>query len=335
VQIWWCYVLASAVGMTYCSVMVDTLVADVTMRPDVLPSERLGATGMLVPELRAEIRRIDDRRNALSVALLWGMVAVVVLGACWVNLWWSYLVAFVVMGPIYVRFAILMHEATHKLLFTNKSVNDWVGTWLLAYPSWTPISIYRRGHMSHHRSEFGPDEPDMAFYGGYRCDRATLRRRLVRDAVGISGWKNFWPLLCAVGKRSSQRVAGSILAVQVGLWALMWVATGRWWIYPLLWWLPWMTQWRVLNRLRAISEHGGLEANSDRRATTHNVNQSLLARLWLVPYNTGWHLAHHVDMGVPWRNLPKFHAELVASGYVTEGITYRSYLALWRALSAG
>ena len=66
-----------------------------------------------------------------------------------------------------------------------------------------------------------------------------------------------------------------------------------------------MTQWRVINRLRAIAEHGGLEASPDRRVTTHNVRQSRIARFWFVPYNTGWHLAHHVDMGVPWRNLPR------------------------------
>ena len=94
-----------------------------------------------------------------------------------------------------------------------------------------------------------------------------------------------------------------------------------------------MTQWRVINRLRAIAEHGGLEASPDRRATTHNVRQSWLARFWFVPYNTGWHLAHHVDMGVPWRNLPRYHAELERAGYVTEGITYPSYRALWSALS--
>ena len=99
----------------------------------------------------------------------------------------AYLAAFLLMGPMYARFAILMHEAAHKLLFTNKRANDWVGTWLIAYPTWTPISIYRRGHFAHHKEEFGPREPDIAFYGGYRCDRRTLRRRLVRDAVGISG----------------------------------------------------------------------------------------------------------------------------------------------------
>ena len=99
----------------------------------------------------------------------------------------------------------------------------------------------------------------------------------------------------------------------------------------MFWWLSWMTQWRVLNRLRAIAEHGGMEAGKDRRVTTHNVRQHWLARLWFVPYNTGWHLAHHVDMGVPWRHLPAYHAELCRAGYVTDGLTYPSYLALWRA----
>jgi fatty acid desaturase len=95
-----------------------------------------------------------------------------------------------------------------------------------------------------------------------------------------------------------------------------------------------MTQWRVLNRLRAIAEHGGLEAGSDRRVTTHNVRQGWLARFWFVPYNTGWHLAHHVDMGIPFRNLPAFHTELERAGYITEGLTYPNYRSLWRALAS-
>jgi fatty acid desaturase len=252
----------------------------------------------------------------------------------WIDNPFVYLLAFILMGPMYARFAILMHESAHKLLFTDKRANDWVGTWLIAYPTWTPISLYRRGHFAHHKEEFGPREPDIAFYGGYRCDRATLRRRLFRDGVGISGWKNFTPLFKSLKNPAFRPVSLSILAVQAFLWAVMWVTTGRWWIYPLLWWLPWMTQWRVINRLRAIAEHGGLEASADRRVTTHNVRQSWLARFWFVPYNTGWHLAHHVDMGVPFRNLPAFHAELERAGYITPSLTYPNYRSLWRALSS-
>ncbi len=300
-------------------------------RPDVLPTDRLSATGMALPELRAKYRTIADARNVVSVAGLWLATALIVeLGVRVGNLWLT-LACFVAMGPIHARFAILMHEAAHKLLFTAKRWNDWVGTWLLAYPAMVPISIYRRSHFAHHREEFGPDEPDIAFYSGYPGRPRDLVRRLARDAVGISGYKNFKVLVLATRSKQGRTVAVPILAVQVVLFAAMWAATGAWWAYPLFWWLSWMTQWRVLNRLRAIAEHGGMTRSRDRRVTTHCVRQSWIARLWFVPYNTGWHLAHHVDMGVPWRHLPAFHAELKAAGYVTDELTYPSYFALWRA----
>jgi fatty acid desaturase len=136
--------------------MATTMVADKAARPDVLPTERLQANGMARPPLRADLRRIDDGRNAVTVAGLWVWVAVIIGGATWVDRWWAYLIAFLLMGPIYARFAILMHEAAHKLLFTDKRVNNWVGTWLVAYPAWTPIGLYRRGHFAHHKEEFGP-----------------------------------------------------------------------------------------------------------------------------------------------------------------------------------
>lgn len=314
--------------------MTATLVPDVTVRPFVLPSDRLLESGKCRPQFRQNLRSINDPRNIISVALLWawpvGMVAV----AVWTGNIVVYMAAFVLMGPVHARFAILMHEAAHKLLFTGKRYNDWVGTWLIAYPALVPINLYRRGHFAHHKEEFGPNEPDMGYYGGYRCDRRTLGRRLIRDAVGISGWKNLVPLVKSVRYPAYRRTSFSILGVQATIWGVSWLATGRWWIYPALWLAPWMTQWRVINRLRAIAEHGGMEAGTDRRVTTHNVRQSWLARFWMVPYNTGWHLAHHVDMGIPFRNLPAFHAELERAGYVTDGLTYPNYRALWKDLSA-
>ncbi|HEX3840047.1 MAG TPA: fatty acid desaturase family protein [Acidimicrobiales bacterium] len=314
--------------------MTATMVPDLAVRPSVLPTDRLLANGMARPDLRQDLRRINDVRNTLSVIGLWAWVAAMIGVAVWVNNPFLYLAVFILMGPIHARFAILMHEAAHKLLFSNKRINDWVGTWVIAYPALVPIQIYRRGHFAHHKHEFGPEEPDMAYYGGYRCDTRTLARRLVRDAVGISGWKNLVPLLKSVKVKAYRKISVPILGMQVGLWAVSWVAAGRWWIYPAFWLAPWMTQWRVINRLRAIAEHGGMEAGDDRRVTTHNVRQSWLARFWIVPYNTGWHLAHHVDMGIPFRNLPKFYAELERAGYVTPGITYPNYIALWKDLAS-
>ena len=54
-----------------------------------------------------------------------------------------------------------------------------------------------------------------------------------------------------------------------------------------------------------------------------------------MPFHIGWHLAHHVDAGVPMAHLPKLHAELRRAGYVTDGLEYRSYTSLWRKLASG
>ena len=113
------------------------------------------------------------------------------------------------------------------------------------------------------------------------------------------------------------------------------VASGHWWVYPVLWLGPFLTVWRVINRLRSIAEHGGMQMSSDRRETTHSVAQSITARLFLVPYCIGWHLAHHVDSGVPFRHLPSYHRALREAGYVDATFEYPSYRAIWSALSAG
>ena len=309
--------------------------------PDVLPTASLGAGGRPVGPLRDELYRIPDLANVGHVVGVWLQS----VGVLWVAsrladrtaapvdvvIW---VVAFALMGRAMVRFSILGHEAAHRLLFSNRRANDVVGGWLTAYPAFVPLEAYRRGHMAHHKEEFGPTEPDIALYAGYPITKDSWHRKLRRDADGETGWKNLRLLLHALVSTTARPVALRIVMWQVALFGGLWLLTGRWWAYPLMWFLPWMTLWRILNRLRAVAEHGGLRASKDRRVTTHHVEQSWLARFWMVPYNTGWHLAHHVDIGVPFAHLPRLHAELVDAGYVRPGLTWPTYRALWRHASS-
>jgi fatty acid desaturase len=302
--------------------------------PLVLPTDRLNERAKPRPFLRDELRRIPNVRNVFNVVSVWAQSFGVIALACWIDHPVAWIAAFFLMGRAFALYAILSHEAAHRLLFSKKRINDVVGRWGLAYPAFVPLDAYRRSHFAHHKDEFGPHEPDLNLYNGYPVTRSSMARKLRRDAIGISGWKNLRGLLFALKSRNARPLALRILAVQVVLFAGLGLATGRWWIYPALWLAPWMTVWRVINRLRSIAEHGGMTRSSDRRLTTHVVRQSWLARFWMVPFNTGWHLAHHVDMGVPFQNLPRLHTELVASGWVVDELTYPSYPALWRALAA-
>ena len=310
--------------------------------PDVLPTDRLGPNGMPLPGVREGLRGIHDGRNTANVALVWLEPAAMLALVCWWTpglplpmavLVWA--LAFLLMGRTFARLSILGHEAAHRLLFSNQRTNDLVGAWLCDYPAFVPFEAYRRQHMAHHRDELGPDEPDLNLYRGYPSGRASFLRKLARDACGISGWKNLRPLFLALGRPSARPTALRIIDVQLALFVVMWIASGRWWLWPVMWLAPWMTVWRVFNRLRGVAEHGGMERSDDRRRTTHVVRQTRAARFFIVPFNTGWHLAHHTDMGVPFQDLPALHRELVDAGWVTEGLEYRNYTALWTALATG
>src|SRR5579862_4813149 len=112
-----------------------TMVPDAAELPQVLPTERLQSTGMPKPEIRNELRRIPNGHNALNVASVWlqsfGLLAV----ATWIDRWWVWPIAFVLMGRAFALYAILAHEAGHRLLFSNRRANDTVGRWGLAYPA--------------------------------------------------------------------------------------------------------------------------------------------------------------------------------------------------------
>lgn len=299
--------------------------------PDVLPTERLTDRAKPVAGVREQLRRVPNLRNAVAVTATLLQSFGVVIAAAWLNTWWAYLAAYVLMARGHVCLNILAHEAAHRLLFTNRRANDWVGRFLLGYPTYQAMIAYRRAHFAHHRDELGPDEPDAGLYAGYPIPKDSWRRKLTRDLFGVSAFKNFRALGHAL--RKGRREAWQILGVHAVMLGAA-VAFGRPLAY-VVWIAAWSSLWKVSNRLRAIAEHGGMIRSRDRRETTHVVRQSWLARYWLVPYNTGWHLAHHVDMGVPWTNLPRLHAELVRAGWVTPEIEYPNYRTLWRAVSSG
>jgi len=311
------------------------------MAPDVLPvpdfaGTRLRSDARPDATWREELRRIPNLRNALSIVSMYAQTAVVV----GVTLWWNHPVGWILgvllMGRAHAQFMSLMHEAAHRLLFSSKKVNDWVGRWLIGYPAFTNTDAYRRVHMAHHRDEFGPDEPDIPLYANYPITPASFRRKLWRDATGRTGMKllkqQFGGLRGADPlTRQSQR---KILAIQVAMLAGT-IVLGVPQAYLALWLLPYLTVWRVINRLRSVAEHGGMQRSDDRRVATHSVRQSPLARFCLVPFNIGFHLSHHVDAGIPFRSLPKLHRELQRAGYVNDTLEYATYRSLWRALRVG
>lgn len=301
--------------------------------PDFAGSERLRPDGRPRAELRAELRRIPNARNALTVALALVYPPLIIAFVIWSSNIVVAVAAFPLMAIAQNRMYILHHEAAHRLLFSNRKINDVVGVTVLGWiPLGTGTHHYRRGHSNHHRDEFGPKEPDFLLYSFYPITSASLRRKLRRDAVGISAYRQLKPRFTGIFQRKYFINSARFFGMQLAVFALFFAA-GSPWLYPLLWVLPYITVYQVMNRLRSIAEHGGMTRSSDRRETSHHVRQGILSRI-MAPLSVGYHVAHHVDSGVPLRNLPRFHRILVEDGYLSNDIIWPNYRTLWIALVA-
>ncbi len=317
----------------------DELVATYTggMVPAAQPafegSRRLRPDGRPLPEIRSELRRIPDLANALTVSLSIALPILVVAGVIVVDSWPILFLAVPLMAIAQNRLFILHHEAAHRLLFSRRRINDLVGITGIGFANFgTGTHHYRRGHVNHHRDEFGPKEPDFILYSFYPITRSSMRRKLRRDAVGISAWRIVKPRFTGLAKREFVRLSLRFFAGQLMVFALFFLA-GVPLLYLVLWVLPYATVYQLMNRLRAIAEHGGMTRSPDRRDTTHHVRQSRWSAL-LVPMGVGYHIAHHVDSGIPFRNLAKLHDMLLDDGYITEDIVWPSYRTLWQALAS-
>ena len=304
----------------------------------VIPSREFAGSNRLHPDgrpkkaFRDQLRKISNFKNSFSVILSLLFPPLIV----WVTMIYSHPLVWIfsifAMGIAQNRLFIIHHEAAHRLLFSNQKINDLIGIRLIGWLAFGSGSHgYRIGHIRHHRDEFGPQEPDFVLYSFYPISKSSMSRKLLRDLSGISAFRILRPRFQRLNDLRHLRLTVSFLSGQLMIVALFWIFSNLA-MYFLLWILPWVCVYQFLNRIRAITEHGGMTQSSDRRRTTHYIRQNRLANFFFVPLNVGYHLAHHVDMLVPYRNLPLLDQALMEDGYISSDLIWPNYRSLWKAL---
>ena len=198
--------------------MVSVLDTRPTMLPpeelltDVLPTDRLTATGMPVPELRTELRRIDDLRNAGTVVATWAAGPR------------HHRAGRVDRPPARLRRGLRAHGPGLRPLRDPRprgrpqaAVHQQALERLPWAAGWSPTRRSCRSTPTAAatspttRTSSGPNEPDLNLYNGYPITEASFRRKMWRDARGTSGWKNLKGLLQSLQEpgRPSHRDRGS------------------------------------------------------------------------------------------------------------------------------
>jgi fatty acid desaturase len=239
--------------------------------------------------------------------------------------------AVMIIGARQLGLEILMHDAAHRALHPDPRINDLVGEWLCA----PGVARYRAYHLNHHRLAQQSDDPDLVLSAPFPIDRASLRRKIVRDLTGQTFVKQrfggltaklkarqpgqpLWPILAAEARRQRRFLIGNLILLT------LLSAAGLWWAFFVLWLLPQATWLPMVTRLRNIAEHACIAKNEPdpmRQARTTRAN--LIERALLAPYFVNYHCEHHMFMHLPCYSLPRAHQLLSIKG-VTERMEVRS-----------
>src|ERR1700759_2727805 len=279
----------------------------------------------------AEWQRLTARsswRGMWLVAHAWGtIIAAIALVTIWPNpLTW--LLAVMVVGARQLGLAILMHEAAHGGLQSNKTINEWVGQWLCAVPVGADLASYRSYHLQHHKFTQQPEDPDLSLSAPFPITKESYQHKAIRDLSGQTFVKQRLPLFLSLFRPAKADVPVEhesfvstgrenmvrFLAANLVLFVLFWLAGAGVWYFAV--WLVAMATWlSLVTRIRNIAEHACTSTGADPFSHARTTLANPIERLLIAPYWVNYQAEHHLFMYLPCYRLPEAHRLLVEKGF--------------------
>lgn len=311
------------------------------------------ATDVLSREEIKDLLKLSNLRGFFALATTWAMIiGSFMLVAYFPNIL-TFFIALIIIGGRHLALAILMHDASHYSLFKSKWMNDFFGSWFAAYFTWQDLRRYRVHHLSHHKNAGSEADPDLDLIKNFPTTRSSLRRKFLRDLLGVSGIKRLYGLLLMdlgfIEYTVSSRVTkisqssrspiefittavrnlhGVVITNLVLFFILKFFNHGE--LY-LLWIISYLCTFSLFVRIRSIAEHACTEMDLDPTKNTRTTHANFWARITVAPHLVNYHLEHHLLMTVPHFHFKKMHALLLSKNVFNESnnlINYKKVLDL-------
>lgn len=309
--------------------------------------QKVSASPYLTREERKMLLQKNDWLAAFQITLHWvWIILAFALPYFWTNIF-SILISLFILGGKQLACAILMHDTSHRAVFKNNKVNDFVGQWLGAFPIFQDMLQYRPYHQSHHFHNGLEEDPDLLLTRGYPTSRQSMFRNFFRDLSGQTGLKSFAGLimmnlgyleynlgknLVSISQKNRSwkdffltffKQLGKPILANLMLFLTLWnLASG--WLY-LLWVVAYFTTFQFSLRVRSMAEHSMVEDTTNPYLNTRTTYANFFERLLFAPYHVNFHAEHHMLMGVPSYHLPKMHRIIKAKGFYKKAVLEKNY----------
>jgi sphingolipid delta-4 desaturase len=266
-----------------------------------------------------EVRDLIDR-NPYSFLILLFVVAMQITIAVLLkeSTWWLVLIIAYLIGAFanHALFVII-HEATHNLIFKNRILNKISGI-IADIPNILPSSIsFRTYHLKHH-----------SFQGDYYLD-ADLASKWEAKLIGSNFfgkviWELFFPVFQALRPPRLKEINF------MSWWTIInWVIVFGFDAFMLFYLGPLSFLYLFLSFFFSIGFHplGARWIQEHYLTSPPQETYSYYGPLNIPALNVGYHNEHHDFPSIPWNNLPKLRK--LAPEYYDTLIYHTSWFKLW------
>ncbi len=260
---------------------------------------------LLSREALHELTRLRPIRPLLDTLFCW-----VYISACWTACalwphWWSISLAIPVIGSRYYALFIIGHDAFHRRLFQNASLNDRFADLFIFGPIGAITRLNKHNHLAHHVHLSTLEDPDRH---KHTCFSHATSKQLWGFLTGFTSVSK--TLKNVFGQKQSSRFYHWTDLLILAVWQLGLIAGLSyfiaWWAYPLLWLLPVYLFTYLGDNLRSFAEHSQPYHDSEgdkNRLITYLSNP--VERWFIAPMHMNYHAVHHLWPSIPYYNLPK------------------------------
>jgi fatty acid desaturase len=270
--------------------------------------------------------------NAMALLFEWSAIVVIIYINQFSQPIWFSIVSVILIGTRIHALGILMHEASHFNLFTNRTWNDLITKIFITTPFFVSLDAYRKSHQLHHQYSLTEKDPTHTRKSGVpvfafpKKAPRSLAWELIKITLGYGVYLTICDLVRNRRQRSKKksRLKSSLNIIIASAVLFYFLRSPFQNLFIIFWLLPTLTILPVLNYWRTISEHSAVNAVEPTRSVVYGP----ILKWLLTPYNVNYHLEHHLFPKKSWFKLYRLSSlekKQLAVGHTTYG-----FLNLWK-----
>ena len=219
-----------------------------------------------------------------------------------------------------------VHEGSHYLLTKNKYLNDLICNLFFAYPTGIDVQTYRAVHLPHHQYLNEEEDPDLELY---TYEKKQLFFSIIKDFFGITAINRLktYSKISSIKKQDKNKfknLFGKALTnfSLISILILIFGAINGFTLYLFLWFLPIVSIFPIIIRIRTISEHSlPIEhKNKDIPLFISRTTKTNFIEKYLLGSQMEYHFEHHIFPNIPYRSQKLMHDLLWRKGYFKENL---------------